>query len=73
MGVKIDDIILFEIKCKFYYKEYEVTVRKINNIVDVGIMLFHIESKIGYIEKMYKSLVEEGVANDSKVMVFENN
>ena len=96
MGVKADDIIYFEMKCKFYYKQYEVTVKKINNIVDVGIigisekgyilerhktlrlnpkefnqkLLLYIEAKIGYIEKMYNNLVEEGVRNDSKIKVF---
>lgn len=96
MGVNIEDIILFEMTCKFYYKEYEVTVRKINNIVDVGIvgiskkgyilerhktftlsqkkfnskLLFFIQAKIGYIEKMYKNIVEEGIRNDRKIEVF---
>ena len=96
MGVKVEDIVLFEMKCKFYYKQYEVTIRKINNVVDVGILgiskkgyilerhktftldpkefnqklLFHIQAKIGYIEKMYNNLVEEGVRNDSKIEEF---
>ena len=96
MGVNVDDIIYFEMKCKFSYKNCEITVKKINNIVDVGILcvsgkgyilerhktfrldqrefnekiLFYIESKVGYIEKMYNNLVEEGVRNDSKIEEF---
>ena len=97
MGVNVDDIILFEMKCKFYYKQYEVTIKKINNIVDVGILgiskkgyileqhktlmmdqkkfneklLLYIKAnKIGYIEKMYNNLVEEGIRNDCKIEEF---
>ena len=96
MGVNVNDIISFEMICKFSYKNCEVTVKKINNIVDVGILcvsgkgyiiekhktltldqkefnsklLLYIQAKIGYIEEMYKNLVAEGVANDSKITDF---
>ena len=97
MGVNVDDIVYFEMKCKFYYKNYEVTVKKVNNIVDVGIigisgkgyilekhktlaldqgkfnekLLFYIEKKIDYIEKIYNNIVEEDVRNDSKIEDFQ--
>ena len=99
MGINVDDIIFFEMTCKFLYKNCEVIVRKLNNIVDVGIigisskgyilerhktftldqkefnskLLFHIEAKIGFIEEIYKSLVEEGFRNDSKIRDFYTN
>lgn len=54
MGVKADDIILFEMTFKFYYKNFEVTVRKINNIVDIGIMGI---SEKGYILDKHKTII----------------
>ena len=54
MGVNVDDIILFEMTFKFYYKNFEVTVRKINNIVDIRIMGV---SEKGYILDKHKTII----------------
>ena len=53
MGVNVEDIISFEMTCKFNYKNCEVTVRKMNNIVDVGILCV---SGKGYILEKHKTL-----------------
>jgi len=97
VGVNIDDIIDCEMICKFYYKECELTVKKMNDIVNVGIvglsrkgyimekhktfmlnqkefnkkiLLYINVNKIGYVEEIYKKLVEEGVRNDSRIEDF---
>jgi len=54
VGVSEDDIISFEMTCKFNYKNCEVMVKKINNVVDVGVVVI---SEKGYIIEKHKTII----------------
>ena len=54
MGVNVDDIVSFEMTCKFGYKNCEVTVKKINDVVDVRIICI---SEKGYILEKHKTFI----------------
>ena len=70
MGVKADDIISFEMTCKFSYKNCEVTVKKINSIVDVGIL--YVTGK-GYIIEQHKTItIDQGDFNRELVKFVEH-
>lgn len=70
MGVNADDIISFEMTCKFDYKNCEVTVRKFNNIVDVGIVSI---SEKGYIIEKHKTvIIDPGKFNRELAIMVEH-
>ena len=70
MGVNVNDIILFEMTCKFNYKNCEVTVKKINNIVDVGIVAI---SGKGYIIEKHKTIIiNQGKFNRELIKYIEH-
>jgi len=67
--ITTDDIINFEMTCKFSYKDCEVTVRKFNNIVDVGIVAI---SEKGYIIEKHKTVViDQGKFNQEMIKYIE--
>ena len=67
MGVKADDIIYFEMKCKFSYKNCETTVKKINNIVDVGILCV---SEKGYIMEKHKTIIIDQNEFNQQLLIY---
>jgi len=67
VGVKVKDVISLEMICKFYFKKCEVTVRKIDNIVDVRMMGV---SEGGYILNNHKAFIIDTIEIERGILIF---